>query len=293
MTEVWRGMRTITGFRQTSNRGAEGRVDRANELNLFFNRFDSVAPAHPPHEPSVISPQPTHIPLSPPTPPHSPSPCSHDYTPSPHETTTVGFTAEQVRRQLKRLNPSKAAGLDGVSTRVLKACAPQLCGVLHHVFNLSLRLRRVPVLWKTSCLVPVPKTPRPSGLNDYRLVTLTTHIMKTLERLVLDLLRPMVRPHLDPLQFVYQPRLGVEDAIVHLLNRVYAHLDKPASTVRVMFFDFSSAFNTIRPALLGEKLTAMQVDASLVSWILDYLTGDPTLQGWGVPRKQPALSNLP
>ncbi|XP_059829972.1 uncharacterized protein LOC132396450 isoform X2 [Hypanus sabinus] len=73
----------------------------------------------------------------------------------------------------------------------------------------------------------------------------------------------------------YQPRLGVEDAIVYLPNRVYAHLDKLASTVRVMFFDFSSAFNIICPALLGEKLTVMQVDASLVSWIIDYLTGRP------------------
>lgn len=56
------------------------------------------------------------------------------------------------------------------------------------------------------------------------------------ERLVLEQLRPMVRPHLDPLQFAYQPRIGVEDAIIYLLNRVYAHLDKPRSTVRVTFF---------------------------------------------------------
>ncbi|KAI4901871.1 hypothetical protein NFI96_006974 [Prochilodus magdalenae] len=52
-----------------------------------------------------------------------------------------------------------------------------------------------------------------------------------MERLVLEQLRPMVQPLLDPLQFAYQPRLGVEDAIIYLLNRVYAHLDKPASTL--------------------------------------------------------------
>lgn len=40
-----------------------------------------------------------------------------------------------------------------------------------------------------------------------------------------------------------------------------------------MFFDFSSAFDTIGPALLGEKLMEMQVGAPLVSWIIDYLTG--------------------
>ena len=37
------------------------------------------------------------------------------------------------------------------------------------------------MLWKTSCLVPVPKKPSPSVLNDYRPVALTSHIMKALE----------------------------------------------------------------------------------------------------------------
>jgi len=45
--------------------------------------------------------------------------------------------------------------------------------------------------------------------------------------------------------------------------------------VRVTFFDFSSAFNTIKPALLGTKLLDMQVDAPLVAWITNYLTGRP------------------
>ena len=98
----------------------------------------------------------------------------------------VTFTADQVRRRLEKLHPGKAAGPDGVSPRVLKACAPQLCGVLQLIFNLSLRLQKVPVLWKTSCLVPVPKTPRPSSFKDYRPVALTSHTMKVLERLVLE-----------------------------------------------------------------------------------------------------------
>ncbi|MCI4378806.1 hypothetical protein PGIGA_G00220430 [Pangasianodon gigas] len=42
-----------------------------------------------------------------------------------------------------------------------------------------------------------------------------------------------------------------------------------------MFFDFSSTFNTIRPALLRTKLLDMQVDAPLVAWIINYLTGRP------------------
>jgi len=43
MRDVWSGMRTITEFQRTDSIGLEGRVDRANELNLFFNRFNTAA----------------------------------------------------------------------------------------------------------------------------------------------------------------------------------------------------------------------------------------------------------
>ena len=93
-------------------------------------------------------------------------------------------------------------------------------------------------------------------------MALTSHIMNTLDRLVvLEQLWPLVKPLSDPLEFVCKPQLGVEDVIIYLLNHVYTHLDKPVSTVRVMFLDFSSAFNTICLVLLGEKLTAMRVDS--------------------------------
>ncbi|KAI3357770.1 hypothetical protein L3Q82_015528, partial [Scortum barcoo] len=71
---------------------------------------------------------------------------------------------DQVRTQLKKIKARKATGPDGISSRLLRDCADQLCQVVcHYIFNLSLSLERVPVLWKTSCVVPVPKTSL--GLN--------------------------------------------------------------------------------------------------------------------------------
>ncbi|TWW68811.1 hypothetical protein D4764_19G0006090 [Takifugu flavidus] len=144
-----------------------------------------------------------------------------------------------------------------------KSCSRQLCGILQHLFNQSLHLQRIPVLWKTSCLVPVPKKTHPVAPSDYRPIALTSHIMKVIERLVLTHLRPLVSPFQDPLQFAYQPKVGVDDAVIYLLQRAYSSLDRLNTTVRVMFFDFSSAFNTIQPRLLRAKLENMQMDAPL------------------------------
>ncbi|XP_055359833.1 uncharacterized protein LOC114845009 isoform X1 [Betta splendens] len=145
----------------------------------------------------------------------------------------------------------------------MKEVTHECISIMEHVFNQSLKLRVVPRLWKTSCVVPVPKTTHPKDLNNFRPVALTPHLMKTLERLVLHQLRCMVSSAMDLLQFAYQSGIGVKDAIIFLLHRSLAHLGKPDSTVRILFFDFSSAFNTIQPALLRDKLESAGVDSYL------------------------------
>ncbi len=146
---------------------------------------------------------------------------------------------------------------------------------LQHIFNMSLEQGRVPLRWKTSCIVPVPKKPRPAELNDFRPAALTSHVMKTMERLLPHHLRPQVHHALDPLQFACQEKVGVEDAIVYMLHRSLSHLGRGSGAVRITFLDFSSASSTIQPQLLGRKLTDMGVGSHLLAWITDYLTGRP------------------
>lgn len=52
---------------------------------------------------------------------------------------------------------------------------------------------------------------------------------------------------LEPLQFSYQAGKGVEDARLFILNRVYKHLQRPKSKLRLLFADFSSALNKMQP----------------------------------------------
>ncbi|GFS25351.1 Battrachocottus baikalensis orf1 and orf2 genes [Elysia marginata] len=42
-----------------------------------------------------------------------------------------------------------------------------------------------------------------------------------------------------------------------------------------MLYDFSSAFNTIQPHILCDKLISYDIRPSIVLWVLDYLTSRP------------------
>lgn len=63
----------------------------------------------------------------------------------------------QFLRALRKVNPHKAMGPDGVAPRVLKACAEQLVGVYTATFNISLSQERVLCIFKSSVTVPVPE----------------------------------------------------------------------------------------------------------------------------------------
>ena len=82
-------------------------------------------------------------------------------------------TNEQTRKEFNRLRPSKAAGPDGISPKVLKMCSSQLCELFCTIFNLSFQSGVVPDIWKSSCIVPVPRNNKVGSMNDLRPVALT------------------------------------------------------------------------------------------------------------------------
>ena len=76
---------------------------------------------------------------------------------------------------------------------------------------------------------------------------------------------------LDPFQFAFKSHGGVDDAILTLLHKAFIHLDKLGSFIRVLFTDFSSAFSTIQPHLLAEKLLRLNLDPTFTLWIVCFL----------------------
>jgi hypothetical protein len=249
---AWDGVKRMTGLHKTQNKPVhipmyKSDSDLSEALNTFFSRFDI-----------------------------------HDFSDEHKKlteeqalvkSTLFSITQEDDRSVFKRNKVNKSPGPDGITGRLLKCCSEQLCGVFTDIFEMSLEQRRVPKAWKESIIVPVAKSNTTKSLNDFRPVALTSLVMKSFEKIVKCLLLLRVGEALDPRQFAYRARRGVEDAQITLLNLLYSHLDGPGTHARLLFLDFSSAFNTIQPHVLVSKLLSeFNLESNLVSWIMDFLT---------------------
>ena len=187
----------------------------------------------------------------------------------------IVMTEDDVLKALNTAKPGKASGPDKVCSRVIKACKYELTPPLHKLYQSSLDQCTVPSAWKTSEVVPVPKLKIPKTKNDLRPVALTSVLMKCLESFVRKYLCNEVKHLCDKFQFAYRANRSVDDAVVTLLDTICSHVDKPGNCTRVLFVDFSSAFNTIKPHVMLHKLYEMNVNTNVIKWIYSYLTMRP------------------
>ncbi|KAG5266197.1 hypothetical protein AALO_G00250850 [Alosa alosa] len=241
---LWQGIQALTDYKPAPQ-SCESNISLLNNLNRFFARFEAQ---------NSTCPQKTHPPL--------------------HEQ-PLCLSADSVKRTLAAINTRKATGPDNIPGRALKDCAGELKDVFTDIFNTSLKQAIVPSCFKAATIIPVPKKTAPSCFSDYRPVALTPIIMKCFERLVMSHIKAILPPTLDPFQFAYRAKRSIEDAICSALHPALTHLEKRDSYVRLLFIDFSSAFNTIIPQQLICKLDKLGLSTYLCNWLLDFLCQRP------------------
>ena len=75
-------------------------------------------------------------------------------------------------KYINSLNPNKATGLDGLSSRFVMDVAPIIVGPLRHILNLSLIQGKVPDELKNARVVPLFKKSDRLSVGNYRPVSI-------------------------------------------------------------------------------------------------------------------------
>ncbi len=122
-------------------------------------------------------------------------------------------------------------------------------------------------------------TPRSNGYKRQQVDCINSSFRfgaeRGFEKLVLNIILPVVSPLLDSYQFAYKAKRGTEDAVACLLHTLLQHLDTTGNHARILFIDFSSAFNTIQRHIMITKLHYIHVPSIFIRLIYNFLSDRP------------------
>ena len=151
------------------------------------------------------------------------------------------FSLTTVLSELRNIDANKAVGPDGIHGTVLKMYAATLVFSITKIFNLSFNLGQIPSDWKTANVVPVHKKGDKCNIENYRPISLTSLVMKVMEKIIWNELYLYLRG--------YSNCGLLEHALVHVptfISCVAQPLQfKYTSIPGIIFIYFSIVFNGI------------------------------------------------
>ena len=177
---------------------------------------------------------------------------------------SVTFNYTDVREAIDKLSVSASAGPDGVPAILLKKCKEVLSHPLTSLWQKSLKTGEIPDIFKLAFVTPIhkPGTSRASAEN-YRPVSLISHLVKTFERVIKKCLQNFleVTLALADEQHGFRQRRSCLSQLLSHYDEILRGLEE-GHNVDTIFLDFSKAFDKVDKFILCGKIKRMGVRAA-------------------------------
>lgn len=192
---------------------------------------------------------------------------------SPMTEMDLTFSLEDVISAIDDVKPHSASGPDEIPITILKECKFHVAEPIFYIWENSFNTGTVPSYYKESLVTPTHKKGSKFLAQNYRPVSLTSHIVKIIER--------MLRKRLVD----YLERNGLICKIQHgfrkghsCLSELLDHIDdiltgfQDGEDSDVIYLDYAKAFDKVDHALLVQKLRKYGIHPQLISWIASFLS---------------------
>ena len=192
-----------------------------------------------------------------------------------HKLSTVSFTENDIANLLIGIKPHKAIGPDGIHPHILHE-VPGFAKPLFILFKQSFNSGCLPSDWTDANICALHKKKARTEANNYRPVSLTSHVIKTFEKLILyDILT-----YCDEFNLLSCHQHGFRTGKSCLTNLLECFDDwtssfdqRPKQGTDIIYTDFQKAFDSVQHNRLLFKLSKYGFADDLLRWIDHFLTG--------------------
>lgn len=178
----------------------------------------------------------------------------------------------EIQQTISTLKDKKSTGTDRIKAELLKHVRNHISAPLVHIFNLCIKQGVFPLALKNAIVVPIYKNGNKQQIENYRPISLTTHLSKLFEKLIKVRLISFLNKYkiLSNRQYGFKEHTSTEDAVMYLLKNVYRSLEE-SNPCLCLFIDFKKAFDTVNHKLLLTTLENIGVRGSCLMLFESYL----------------------
>ena len=177
---------------------------------------------------------------------------------------------------IKSMKKNGAPGKDNIPPSFLKNLGTLAKQELLDLFNESFRTAYIPSIWKHAIIIPILKAGKPaSQLSSYRPISLTSCMVKVLERMIGSRLYYLAETEewFCKTQAGFRKQQSTEDQILRFVQNVSdGFQEKPAKRTIMVQLDYSKAYDRVWRQRLLLDMIEIGVPMQMVLWFRSFLT---------------------
>ena len=186
----------------------------------------------------------------------------------------INITSAMVKEKLGKLKVNKSPGPDNIHPRALHEIRENITEIITIIFSTSLRTRTLPIEWKHAKVAAIYKKGNKTLPLNYRPVSLTAILCKTLESIIRDhVIKHMKENDLfSPKQFGFISGRSTTLQLLQVLDLWTQILDE-GGNIDVLYCDFMKAFDKVPHKRLVHKVSKYGIKGDVLGWIDSFLSG--------------------
>ena len=186
----------------------------------------------------------------------------------------VTIDNDQIISLIRKIDPKKATGSDGISSQMLPLCDESVILPLQIIFTNILSTSTYPDMWKIANVTPIFKKSYKELIKSYRPISLLPICGKILEKIIFKNLYAYLHRNnlITKNRSGFRPGDSTTNQLLYLLDEIHQAFDstKPLE-VRAVFLDISKAFDKVWHDGLVFKLEQNGISGNLLRLLQNYL----------------------
>lgn len=182
-------------------------------------------------------------------------------------------TIHEVRNVILEMTNKKSTGIDEVPIKLIKECVDEFAICFCLIINKSVELGVFPQKLKAALIIPVFKKGEKDNIKNYRPISLLSVFSKIIEKIMANRIMKFLEKYniLTSSQHGFRGKFSTETATTGLVQEISEKLNANNYVIG-LFFDFSSAFDTINISFVAEKLEKIGIRGNINDWLTSYLS---------------------